>query len=1296
MRKGLLLLLIVLAFTAFRLETRAAITDNLVGYWPFDETQGSIATDASGHGAGGTLVNMPADNSQWVAGQIGGGLHFRGLAFSDYVRVDSFTRPTTTMTISAWVWADSAPPWAVIANNWDSTTGPFSWTMYGAGGNLGVYLTDASGIIVSHGEDTGLLTLGVWHHVAFVADGGTVIRMWRDGSFVSGFNYNSTIMTNPDKPPLEIGGRTKANPGQSYWDGKIDDVGLWTRALSQSELLAIYNAGLSGNPLIPATTTAVTSSPAPTVFGQTVTFAATIAPAVSGGGSPSGTVTFAIAGGPTLTGTLNASGTATVTTSALSVGSHSTTATYSGDADFNGSSGTVTHQVNQSGTTTTVTSSPAPSVYGDSVTFTATVVSVAPGAGTPTGTVTFAVVPALQLFSATLDASGVATVTTSTLSAGSYTVVATYNADSNFSGSAGTDTQTVTRRNLNVIGIIANDKTYDGTTAANLILSGAALVGVMSGDDVVLNTGSVAGTFADKNIGITKSVTVSGLAISGAGANNYTLIPPAPTANITPKAVTVANITASDKTYDANTTAMLDLSSTTLVGVITGETVILNTASASGAFANKSVGTAKTVSISGLAITGASAGNYLLTQPSTTARISAATVTVAGVTANDKVYDGNTIAALNLSAAAAIGVMPGDIAILDTTLAHGMFENKNVGPGKAVSVAGLAPSGSDAGNYAIIQPAAVAGITVKNLTIAGATVDERVYDETTIATLNFSAAALVGVVSGDVVTLVTNSAVGSFADAVAGSGKPVPISGLSLSGSDSINYSLTQPTLSGKIVPLEIVVTAFPETKIEGQSDPVFGFRWSQSIGPVMAGFADFAGALSRDPGEVPGQYRINLGTLSSSNFGISFEAAYLTIERRNTAPSALNDRYTTQQDESLDVTPPGLLANDSDANNDSLTAILEAGPTHGALTLNPDGSFRYIPQNAFHGLDSFTYRAVDRRTNSAPATVQISVSKKPEPLTLLLASEVTHTLGMPATLLDTNAIARGDNAGGGTLNIKISTNAVPGDVLGLRHEGNETGQIAIAGNAIAFSGTTFGERMQDPENTSKLLIQLHSNATVLAVQALARNLVFATTNRTLETRVVELLSASSAGEKGSTSIRVVINRPPTVQSINETAAHDTITILAVDSVLIKSSDPDGDSIVILEVSANSSQGGQVTMDGSAITYRPAAGFTGIDGINYIVGDGRGGQQTGTIALQVLATGQLVAINLGRGPVDLQNAIELRAGAIPGRTYEILVSSNLIDWQVLATMTATSEGLLKFVDEESRRNPVRFYRTRSQ
>lgn len=94
-------------------------------------------------------------------------------------------------------------------------------------------------------------------------------------------------------------------------------------------------------------------------------------------------------------------------------------------------------------TTTTVTSAPDPSFIGQTVTFTATVAPVSPGAGTPTGTVTFFISGGPTL-TGVLNASGVATVPTSALSGGTHAVTAVYGGDANFSPSNGTDTHTVT------------------------------------------------------------------------------------------------------------------------------------------------------------------------------------------------------------------------------------------------------------------------------------------------------------------------------------------------------------------------------------------------------------------------------------------------------------------------------------------------------------------------------------------------------------------------------------------------------------------------------------------------------------------------------------------------------------------------------------------------------------------------------------------------------------------------------------------------------------------------------------
>src|SRR5439155_400115 len=142
-----------------------------------------------------------------------------------------------------------------------------------------------------------------------------------------------------------------------------------------------------------ATSTSISSSVNPSVFGQSVTFTATVSASAPGAGTRGGTVTFYDGLTSLGTGTLavvNGLDQATFSTAALSVASHTITASYGGDGNFTTStSSAVSQTVNKAASSTSLTSSANPSVYGQSVTFTATVSATSPGAGTPTGTVTF-------------------------------------------------------------------------------------------------------------------------------------------------------------------------------------------------------------------------------------------------------------------------------------------------------------------------------------------------------------------------------------------------------------------------------------------------------------------------------------------------------------------------------------------------------------------------------------------------------------------------------------------------------------------------------------------------------------------------------------------------------------------------------------------------------------------------------------------------------------------------------------------------------------------------------------------
>ena len=179
----------------------------------------------------------------------------------------------------------------------------------------------------------------------------------------------------------------------------------------------------------------------PSVYGQPLTFTATVSASSPGSGTPTGTVTFSV--GSTVLGTATLSGgSASITTSSpLAVGNDTIKASYGGDTNFKTSAGTVVQTVDQDSTTTSLASSANPSVYGQSVTFTATVGANAPGSGTPAGSVTFTN-GSTTLGTVTLSG-GSASYSTTKLATGQATIMATYNGNASFITSSASLSQTV-------------------------------------------------------------------------------------------------------------------------------------------------------------------------------------------------------------------------------------------------------------------------------------------------------------------------------------------------------------------------------------------------------------------------------------------------------------------------------------------------------------------------------------------------------------------------------------------------------------------------------------------------------------------------------------------------------------------------------------------------------------------------------------------------------------------------------------------------------------------------------------
>ncbi len=423
----------------------------------------------------------------------------------------------------------------------------------------------------------------------------------------------------------------------------------------------------------------------------------------------------------------------------------------------------------------------------------------------------------------------------------------------------------------------ASNKTYDGTRAATV--AGTSLPGVIQGDAVSLE---VANTLFDtKNVGTGKDVT-GDLSLSGTGAGNYTVnASHTAKANITAKAIR-ANFTADNKTYDGSTGATITGSSLVTSDIVSNDDVSLNRVGASASFADKNVGTGKTVTGTGFVLTGTDAGNYSLSMNTTTADITAKNLTVSGAAANDKIYNGNAAASVNFSGASLSGVVEGDTVTIDSSSYSASFADKNVGTDKAVTVTGVALGGTGAGNYTVSQPSGLtADITAKAIT-GNFTADNKVYDGNTSATV--LTRSLTDEVAGDAVSLSGGTATFNTKDV--GTGKAVTLTGTSLSGADAGNYSLSGVnTTTASITPRSITVTADNKVKVLGAADPALTY---QVTGSLVEGDS-FSGSLERAAGESVGSYPISQGTLSAGgNYNVTFVGGTLSIQYAPASASCL------------------------------------------------------------------------------------------------------------------------------------------------------------------------------------------------------------------------------------------------------------------------------------------------------------------------------------------------------------------------------------------------------------------------
>ena len=398
------------------------------------------------------------------------------------------------------------------------------------------------------------------------------------------------------------------------------------------------------------------------------------------------------------------------------------------------------------------------------------------------------------------------------------------------------------------------DKPYDGGTAATVSLSDDRVSG-----DLVTDSYAAA-SFADKNVGVGKPVSVSGISISGADAANYVLASTSTTASA---AINARSLTVSaagiGKIYDGTTAGSVTLSDNRVAGDTFTDSYI------TASFNDRNAGTSKAIGVSGISISGPDAGNYSLANTIATASadISPLGLTISAVT-DSKIYDG-TIASTGIPHATPV-LASGDSGIFSQT-----FNNKNVGNSKLLVPAATITDGNGGNNYVLtLVNNSTGAITPRGLAVS-ASASDKVYDGTTNANVSLTDNRL----SGDSFSI--NFAAAIFADQNAGLAKIVTVSGISLSGLDAGNYiPNTSATATASILQRPITVTADSKTRIFGTPDPALTYQVTS--GSLVAGDS-FTGNLARVPGSTVGSYAISQGTLAlSSNYVLSFIGSSFTI----------------------------------------------------------------------------------------------------------------------------------------------------------------------------------------------------------------------------------------------------------------------------------------------------------------------------------------------------------------------------------------------------------------------------------
>ena len=383
-----------------------------------------------------------------------------------------------------------------------------------------------------------------------------------------------------------------------------------------------------------------------------------------------------------------------------------------------------------------------------------------------------------------------------------------------------------------------------------------------------------------------------------------------------------------------------------------------------------------------------------------------------------------------------------------------------------------------------------------------------------------------------------------------------------------------------------------------------------------------------------------------------------------NDAPVAMPDAYSGTEDAALSVAAPGILANDTDADGDTLTAVLLSGPGHGTLTLGPNGSFTYTPNANFAGPDSFTYRAFDGTADSAQATVSINVAavndapvagddaattNEDTPVVIDVTANDTDVDGdLVATSVSvvvpptrgTTAVdpANGritytpgpDFNGSDSFTYQVCDAALACDTAAVTvmvSPVNDAPVVNAGADQSALTGqlVTLNATFADPDTADTHVASISwgdgTSTDPAPLDETARTVVsshvYALPGSYIVT--VEVTDSFGASDSDTATITVSLsNHAPLAAPDSYPASEDSALVVAAPGVLANDSDADGDALSALLVSGPL-HGTLVLGANGSFTYTPEANFNGLDSFSYRASDGTALSATTTVSLNVAA-----------------------------------------------------------------------------